>query len=91
MFEFGFYGLVHESQVIQTLLTIRGQVYLLLISRQRDTDKVLVLGPDGRGAAQPAARPRRPTLYHRRPVGAVAQPPPAPAVVKQVCILPPPT
>lgn len=74
-----------------TLLTIRGQFYLLFISRQRDTDKVLVLGPDGRGAAQPAPRPRRAALHHRRPVGAVTQPAPTSTVVKQVCIQSPPT
>lgn len=51
------------------------------LSRQRNPDKVVVLGPAGRVAAQPAARAGRAPLHARRALGALAQPASAPAVV----------
>ncbi|KAJ8920072.1 hypothetical protein NQ315_011726 [Exocentrus adspersus] len=50
--------------------------------RQCDTDKVVVLGPDGHSVAQPASGARRAAFHGGREVGAVEEPPPAQALVE---------
>lgn len=67
-----------KAMILATLVTVH---MCTLCSRQRNPHKVMVLGPDGHGAAEPAAHAGRAALHPRRALCAQPEPPSAPTLL----------